>query len=83
MPSPSRFGRAAGYINVSAPASVYEAVDALRRHNDWQTMGAAGLELLVEALRARGATIPENAADSPRTTPKASAGPVQKKRAGA
>ena len=58
MPSPSRWGPAAGYVNVSAPSWVYEAIDHLRRENDWKTMGGAGLELIVEALKARGIAIP-------------------------
>lgn len=60
MPSPSRWGPAAGYVNVSAPGWVWDAIDRLRQENDWKTIGNAGLELIVEALAARGVRAPES-----------------------
>ena len=74
MPSISRWGKACGEnLNVSSPRWVIDAVDEVRR-SEGLTRGATGLELVVEALRARGYDVDELAARDgappPRRPPK-------------
>ncbi len=60
MPNPSRWGKATHAVTIPVPEWVFAAAEELRRAEDWRTTSMTFLELVVEALAARGVADPDH-----------------------
>ena len=60
MPNPSRWGKGTHAVTISVPEWVFAAAEELRRSEDWRTTSMSCLELVVEALAARGVAPPDS-----------------------
>ena len=58
MPNPSRWGKAREHITIPVPGWMFDEVDQLRRVEDWGTVPMSVIELIAEALAARGIHLP-------------------------